>query len=342
MRLVPLAILLALLPPARVRSSGLAPSSTPPRLRGRAAARTAAAAPDSGATDGTVTLYVLDSGVRGTHRLFASHVVDRGVSTLPQLQRLDTLGHGTHVASVAARHAPANTLFVPVCVIADDGFGNSRGLEKAIRWVVERQRRSRSRAIMLLSLSSVPEPEAQWALGSTAARAVWALVRARRRVNGMLFPDHTEAALDLALKTEILVVAAAGNSNADACGTVPGSMPGIVTVAASHSATDLTRAAFSNFGPCVTLFAPGVDIAGADASSDLGERTMSGTSSAAPLVAGRLAAFAKCHPALRSRQLVERFLQQETDPLGMTNLRCERGYAAEVCNATSRRSLNMA
>lgn len=79
-----------------------------------------------------------------------------------------------------------------------------------------------------------------------------------------------------------IVVAAAGNDNANGCGHFPSAQAGVVSVAATdiHDA----RAYFSDFGSCVTLFAPGVETRAAALGG--GSTTMSGTSMASPIAAG--------------------------------------------------------
>ena len=81
-----------------------------------------------------------------------------------------------------------------------------------------------------------------------------------------------------------LVVVSAGNGASNACEFIPARMKNVVTVGASSA--DGTHASFSNFGECVDLWAPGVDILVADTFSPLGYSIQSGTSYAAPLVSG--------------------------------------------------------
>ena len=78
------------------------------------------------------------------------------------------------------------------------------------------------------------------------------------------------------------VSVAAGNENQDACNVSPASASAPTVVAASDK-TD-TRATFSNFGSCVEVYAPGVGITSTWLSG--GTNTISGTSMAAPHVAG--------------------------------------------------------
>lgn len=88
-----------------------------------------------------------------------------------------------------------------------------------------------------------------------------------------------------------IVIAAAGNSAEDACGFSPSCLPGVITVAAAHmiNSTYGTPWFNSNFGSCVTLWAPGNDI---EATSTMKANTtsvFSGTGQAMAIVAGIVA-----------------------------------------------------
>ena len=69
-----------------------------------------------------------------------------------------------------------------------------------------------------------------------------------------------------------------------------------ITVGATVPATD-ARWGSSNFGTCLDLFAPGVSILSAGIANDTATSTFTGTSQAAPHVAGVAARFLQTHPA---------------------------------------------
>jgi subtilisin family serine protease len=96
-----------------------------------------------------------------------------------------------------------------------------------------------------------------------------------------------EAAVRRSINAGITYVVAAGNENANASGESPAALPAAITVAATDSRD--RRASFSNYGSVVDLFAPGVAIRSSVANSDTAAATYSGTSMAAPHVAGAAA-----------------------------------------------------
>jgi subtilisin family serine protease len=101
----------------------------------------------------------------------------------------------------------------------------------------------------------------------------------------------------------VAYVVAAGNQGADACTTSPARVPAAITVGATTRADH--RAVYSNWGPCVDLFAPGSRTTSAWATSDTAAHTISGTSSAAPHVAGVAALYLEAHPAASPEELAQ-------------------------------------
>lgn len=78
------------------------------------------------------------------------------------------------------------------------------------------------------------------------------------------------------------IVVAAGNNAQDACTMSPASSPYVVTVGAFNVENKFSS--FSNYGPCLNVLAPGEGVLSAYPNNLLAY--MSGTSMAAPLVAG--------------------------------------------------------
>lgn len=208
-----------------------------------------------------VNVYVVDTGIIN-HPNFSNRIANgrnfaanaRGVIT--SSDTTDCNGHGTHVAGTVASStygvAKAATI-VPVRVLNCSGSGSNSGVISGIDWAVTHHTGT-TPAVMNLSL------------GSAASPAV-------------------DSAINRAIADGIVVVVAAGNSNANACGASPARVPDAITVGASTN-TD-ARASFSNYGACVDLFAPGQSILSTWLNN--GTNTINGTSMAAPHVAGAAA-----------------------------------------------------
>lgn len=218
-----------------------------------------------GAVTPGVDVYIIDTGIRSTHDEFSNGWP--GFTTFPDGSTQDCNGHGTHVAGIVAGStygvAPDVGL-IPVRVMGCDGNGLLSHVLAGMDWITERHnfrmrftRGPKGAAVVNLSISVN--------VGSTS----------------------TDAAVQRMLDAGIVVVASAGNLNVDACLASPGRVPGVITVGASTALDE--RAAFSNTGPCLDLFAPGEQIVSAWNTDDQATATLSGTSMAAPHVTGAVA-----------------------------------------------------
>ena len=115
--------------------------------------------------------------------------------------------------------------------------------------------------------------------------------------------EQADAVFQSAIDAGITIIVAAGNQNGNACTRSPARLADAITVAATDyslvegpqggggEAVDIGRRDLSNTGPCVTLWAPGSDIRSAAVAGNTATIVKSGTSVAAPLVAGALAMY---------------------------------------------------
>ncbi|GGW98466.1 hypothetical protein GCM10010297_20250 [Streptomyces malachitofuscus] len=210
-----------------------------------------------------VTAYVIDTGVRITHKDFegrASHGYDA-------VDNDDTAddgnGHGTHVAATVAgaSHGVAKKAdIVAVRVLDDNGSGTTEQVIAGIDWVTENHK---GPSVANMSLGGAADPA-------------------------------LDAAVQKAIASGVTFAVAAGNESADAGQGSPARVPEALTVASSTK--DDAQSDFSNFGAAVDLYAPGSDITSAWNDSDEGTKTISGTSMASPHVAGAAAVYLAGHP----------------------------------------------
>jgi subtilisin family serine protease len=218
------------------------------------------------ATGNGVTSYIVDTGVLATHTQFGARVTNGFTSIVDGNGTKDCHGHGTHVAGTVGGTTygvAKNVSIVPVRVLACSGSGTTSGVIAGIDWMISHH------------VAGVPAV-ANLSIGGG-------------------FSSSMNSAIDRAVADGISMVVAAGNSNANACSYSPSSALNAITVAASNLMD--ARASFSNWGTCVDLFAPGQSITSAGISSVTAITSMSGTSMAAPHVAGVVALYLQQNPS---------------------------------------------
>ncbi|MFD5077293.1 S8 family peptidase [Streptomyces sp. NPDC058371] len=221
-----------------------------------------------------VTAYVIDTGIRITHRDFGGRARYGWDFVDNDHTAKDGNGHGTHVAATLAgtRYGVAKkTDVVAVRVLDDAGGGTTAQVIAGIDWVTKHAKKP---AVANLSVGGY--------------------------ANAQL-----DAAVRNSIASGVTYAVAAGNDAVPASLYSPARVREALTVGATDQAD--ARAGFSNYGARLDLFAPGVAITSASSLSDTGTATMSGTSMASPHVAGAaalyLAGHRKASPAQVSRAL---------------------------------------
>ncbi|MGW0787890.1 S8 family peptidase [Streptomyces sp. NPDC002911] len=237
--------------------------------------------------DGTgqgVTAYILDTGIERAHSELGGRVGAGYDAIGDGRDGEDCNGHGTHVAGTVAGAtygvAPAASL-VPVRVLNCEGSGTWAGVIAGLDWIAQNAEQP---AVVNASL------------GGPASSAV-------------------DEAFDALAAQGTLPVVAAGNENQDACEVSPARALGVLAVGADDDQD--RQAAFSNWGTCVWLYAPGVDIVSANLGG--GSTTLSGTSMASPHVAGAAALYKERNPQAAPQEVSD-WLAAEATPGVLTGL----------------------
>jgi subtilisin family serine protease len=228
-------------------------------------------------TGAGVHVYVLDTGILGSHVEFAGRMGD-GFDAIGDGQgTTDCHGHGTHVSGSAGGTtygvAKGVTLHA-VRVLDCTGNGSNEQVLAGIDWVT--------------------------ALHVSPAVANMSLT-------GELTPSVDDA-VSQSIAAGITYVVGAGNDSSDACYNTPAHVPEAITVGAMNELDEVSF--FSNYGSCLDLYAPGEDITSAWATSNTATNIISGTSMATPHATGAAALFLEGHPTATpaevSRELVAR------------------------------------
>ncbi|MEW2069946.1 S8 family serine peptidase [Streptomyces sp. NPDC007346] len=226
-----------------------------------------------------VTAYVLDSGIKPDNPEYEGRAsvgrdfVGSGGS--------DCFGHGTHVAGTIGSKTygvAKKVKLVGLKVLGGDcsGTGPDSAVVDAVEWVTANAAKP---AVANLSL-------------------------------GMDQVGVGDEAIKRSVAAGIVYAVAAGNSNTDACNTSPARVPEVITVNASDDRDN--RASFSNYGRCTDIFAPGNNVTSLGLNNG-SSSNMSGTSMAAPHVAGAAALHLAANPGATPQATRDALVNGATD-----------------------------
>jgi subtilisin family serine protease len=205
-----------------------------------------------------VNVYVIDTGIYAEHTDFGGRAAV-GTDTVGDGQNgKDCQGHGSHVAGTIAGEkwglAKKAKVF-GVRVLDCSGSGSTETVVAGIEWVTE---------------NAAKPAVANMSLGGGA-------------------DDALDAAVKASVESGITYAVAAGNESEDSCTGSPSREPSALTVGATDDSD--TKANFSDFGKCLDIFAPGVEVESVSIDGPDASVKHSGTSMASPHVAGAAALF---------------------------------------------------
>jgi subtilisin family serine protease len=231
-------------------------------------------------TGAGVHAYVIDSGIRPTHVDFGGRASIAADFVGDGQNGNDCNGHGTHVAGTLGGSSYGVAKGVSIHAVRVLGCGNTGATSTIIAGV-------------------------NWVAGHRQNPAV-----VNMSLGGPAY-DPLDSAIRDSIATGLTFVIAAGNDSIDASNASPARVTDAITV----GATDISdaRAYFSNYGYVLDLFAPGVDITSAWWDSDTSQMTISGTSMAAPHVAGVAALYLQSNPGASPAAVSAAIVNNATD-----------------------------
>jgi subtilisin family serine protease len=230
-------------------------------------------------TGAGVNAYIIDTGVRSTHSQFGGRASSVFTAVADGYGAEGCQGHGTHVAGLVggSSYGVAKSVSLySVRVLDCNGNGTISDVVAGVDWV-------------------------------TANRKLPAVVN--MSLTGSISSALNDA-VERSIRSGITYVVAAGNATSDACGYSPASVPSAITVGATTDRDAM--ASYSNWGNCIDLFAPGSSILSAWNYDDNSTYVLSGTSMAAPHVAGAAALYLQAHPAATPAEVESAIVDNST------------------------------
>jgi len=242
-----------------------------------------------------VDAYIIDTGIYIKHNEFGGRALWGG--NFVDSNNDDCNGHGTHVAGTVGGTTygvAKKTTLIAVKVLNCQGSGSTAGVINGVNFATQQYQARKKPSVANMSLGG-----------------------------------GKSTAMDDAIKSSIAAgltyAVAAGNENQDACNVSPANVATAITVGAttiddvSSQEVD-ARSSFSNYGTCVSIFAPGELIQSAWIGSVSATKTITGTSMASPHACGTAALYLAANPTAKPAT-VKAFLSSESS-LNLITLNC--------------------
>ena len=235
------------------------------------------------------SIYVIDTGVRYSHEEFEGRAHYAGFDAIDELtgtnlEGSDCHGHGTHCAGTAAGKTygvAKKAKIYSVRALGCSGSGAVSGIVQGMDFIASQVDEGKHSGPVIFSMSL-----------------------------GVRQSDSLNAAVQRAMNKGIAAVGAAGNQGGDSCDYSPASARVGISVGATDSRDKAVS--FSNAGECTDISAPGAAITSSHSECDTCTETLSGTSMAAPHVAGYMAVLMSLDPKMNATKAKKHMIERST------------------------------
>ncbi|PVU88901.1 hypothetical protein BB561_005650 [Smittium simulii] len=183
-----------------------------------------------------VVVYVIDSGIDDTVEEFEGRVI-HGKNFITNEPNTDLIGHGTSIAATIAgklngpiKHAK----IVSIKVLNTNNTGKLYDFVESLNWAVDHKKKNFDSIPGIINFS----------------------------INLVMYSKNLNYAFKKVFDNGMLTVASAGNQAKDACDFSPSGSEYVITTA-SYTPQNIFDKDYSNYGKCVDILAPGVNVVSA-------------------------------------------------------------------------------
>lgn len=244
--------------------------------------------PANGRTGNGVRVFILDTGfVNPLPSHIPSNRVIREFDAYPNGDFCsDKDGHGTHTGSL----------------IISDEYGGAPGAKLHIYKVLNDQGGGTLADILNALVQILISPHNDGVISMSLGLYLDSTKTPSFAINDVLY--------QLMNTKNFIVLAAAGNDGRDACYNYPSNVPGVISVGAIG--INRVKAGFSNYGSCVTVFAPGVNVVSSGLIKESAAH-YSGTSQATPIASSVIALYKQQYGISEpAKNVIDKFLNFTT------------------------------